>query len=146
MYCPIRMEIAGLSKQAELIGGGVFFGGFGAYVFRLLPVEQSLCIQLFEALGNGGQLLDVLEKHLLDGWSAQAGRRMVERNVGAAIGEFRLSVNGGNLRSGKEARQREAAERDDDARDRWRQVGGLGSRCRRRFRPAGDRGCRADGT
>ena len=134
------------SKQAELIGGGVFFSGFGARVFRLLPVEQSLCIQLFEALGNGGQLLNVLEEHLLDGGSAQAGSRMVEGHIGAAICEFGLSVNGGNLRSWKEARQREAAERDDNARDRWRQVGGLGSRCRRRFRPAGDRGCPADGT
>ena len=98
---PIGVEIAGLSKQAELIGGGVFFSGFGAYVFSLLPVEQALCIQLFEALGNGGQLLDVLEEHLLDGWSAQAGSRMVKGHIGATIGEFGLSVNGGNLRSGK---------------------------------------------
>ena len=110
MYCRIGMEIAGLSKQAELIGGG-----FGAYVFRLLPVEQSLRIQLFESLGYGGQLLDVLEEHLLDSRSAQTGRRMVKGHIGAAIGKFGISVNGGNLRSRKEARQREAAERDDNA-------------------------------
>ena len=103
------------SKQAELIGGGVFFSGFGTCVFRLLPVEQSLRIQLFESLGYGGQLLNVLEEHLLDGWSAQAGRRMVKGHIGAAISEFGLSVNGGNLRSWKEARQRKAAERDDNA-------------------------------
>ena len=82
-----------------MIGGGIVFGGFGACVFRLLPVEQSLRIQFFESLGYGGQLLNILEEHLLDGWSAQAGRRMVKRHVGATICEFGLSVNGGNLRS-----------------------------------------------
>ena len=99
-------------EQTELVGAGIVFGGFGNRGFSLLPVEMTLILQLLEALRNRRQLLDVFKEHLLDCGRAQAGGRVVERHVGAAVGEFRLAMHGGYLRPGKKARQRVPAKRD----------------------------------